>query len=388
MNRQLLHNTSSRLVLRTIYELNPISRAEVSRTTGLTAPTVSEAVADLLEQGLIEETGLGSSTGGKRPTLLQVQSNSHHLIGLDLAKVDFRGAIINLRGEIQQRSEVPLSGRRGEAALALVFELLDGLVASANRPLLGIGIGAPGLINAANGIIRKAVNVEWHDLHLADLLRARYGLPVYLANDCQVAVLAEHLFGLPSSYESLVVISIGHGVGSGIIVNGKLLNGNPYGAGEIGHLKVTSQGELCHCGNTGCLETVTNTQAILRRLSAHTRSSPQALEGLSEDANLELLKQLCSDGDVNALQAIRETGHYLGIAAASIVSILGTCRILFAGSVTCFGKPLLDAVREEMISRCIGPVSSETEIGYTSVGTDIVLRGASVLVLSQEVGLL
>jgi hypothetical protein len=170
--RARTHNTQ--LVLKTIYESGEISRADVARSTSLARPTISEVVTDLIEQGLIEELGYGPSTGGKRPVLLDIVNDSRHLICLNLARESFCGALINLRGEIVHRVELPLNGRDGDVALDLVYSVVDALVGVASRPLLGIGIGAPGLVDAVNGVMRQAVNLNWQDIPLRGLLGKRY----------------------------------------------------------------------------------------------------------------------------------------------------------------------------------------------------------------------
>jgi glucokinase-like ROK family protein len=379
------------LVLKKIFDSGPISRADLSRATDLTAPTVSDVVSDLMEQGLVEEVGYGPSTGGKRPILLSLVDDSRHLIGLDLARGDFRGAVINLRGEIQHRIDLPLRDRSSEAALTQVHELVDALVEETDSPLLGIGIGAPGLVDAVNGVVQRAVNVDWRDVPLRDLLQARYDLPVYVANDCQVAALAEYTFGQNEGAKDLVVINVGYGVGAGIILKGQLLHGNPCGAGEIGHVVVEPGGERCQCGNYGCLETVTSSRTIIRRAQAIAQSDPQSqLHQFSpspETITLETICQALHAGDESVQPMIYEVGRSLGIAAANLVGVLGSCRILFAGSVTCFGPFLLDAVQEEMMQRAFSPLAKNTEIGLASLGSDIVLLGASALLLPKVLGL-
>lgn len=382
---------TSQLLLRTIYDRGPVSRADLVRATGLTAPTVSEVAAGLLAEGLVEEIGLGPSTGGKRPMLLRVVDDSRHLIGLDLARGDFRGAVLNLRGEIQRKVTLHLDKRSGEEAITLVYRLVDELLSTTDRPVLGIGIGAPGLVDAARGFIIEAVNLGWRDLPLADLLQQHTGLPVYATNDCQTAALAEHLFGGGQDEETLVVINTGYGVGAGIVIGGQLLAGSPFGAGEVGHLVVEPGGKLCMCGNRGCLETVASTRGIARRalekgiLTVHLGEIARATA--EEQPEMSLLRRLCAGENPAAAELVRETGRYLGMAAASLVNVLGCCRILFAGSVTCFGDALLEAAREEMAQRVFSTVASQTEIGFVKVGADIVLRGTSVLVLSREMRL-
>ncbi|MGC9396477.1 MAG: ROK family transcriptional regulator [Anaerolineae bacterium] len=384
-----IHNTQ--LVFSTIYERGEISRAEIARITRLTRPTVSDVVAELMDEGLIEEVGHAPSTGGKRAILLRVDASSRCLIGLDLAREDFRGALIDLRGDIHHRASLPLPGNDGEAALNLVYTLVDALVAAAQHPLLGIGIGTPGLVDAVDGIIYQAVNLNWRDVHLRDLLEARYQLPVYMANDCQVAALGEYTFGENNRSKDLVVIHIGKGVGAGIVLGGRLFHGNPLGAGEIGHVTVVENGEPCQCGNAGCLETLINNRGIVRRARALATDMPQSmLNQLAPDPEaitFETLRQAFDAGDEAARQVIHEVGQHLGAAAASLVGILGGCRILIAGRLLCFGQFLLDAMKEELTRRSLAALSQASEVDFVSLGGDIVLRGAAALLMHHELGL-
>jgi N-acetylglucosamine repressor len=387
--RARTHNTQ--LVLKTIYDSGQISRAEIARATQLTRPTVSDVVADLMEQGLVEEVGYAPSTGGKPPILLSVVDDSRHLIGINLARGDFCGAVINLRGKVWHRVDLPLQGRDGDAALALVYDLVDALVEASTSPLLGIGIGAPGLVDSTNGVMHQAVNLNWRDVPLRSLLEERYGLPVYMANDCQVAALAEYTFGNSSSTKDLVVINAGWGVGAGIVLNGQVLHGTPFGAGEIGHVIVVHGGEQCRCGNFGCLETVASRRAIIRRAQAIAQSDPHSLlhhfAASPEAITLDVVLQAFEAGDEAVRQVIYEAGRSLGVAVANLVGVLGSCRILIAGSVTCFGQFFLDAIRGEMMGRCLSALARDTEVGFVSLGSDIVFLGASALLLPHELGL-
>jgi glucokinase-like ROK family protein len=377
------------LVLKAIYESGQISRADVARTVGLTRPTISAVVAELIEQGLVKEMGYAPSTGGKRPLLLSIVDDSRHMIGLNLARESFSGAVINLRGEIRHRVEVPLDGRDGDVALALVYDVVAALVDAASSPLLGIGIGAPGLVDTVDGVLYEAVNLDWRNVPLGRLLREIYDLPVYMANDCQVAALAEHTFGdNRGSIKDLVVINVGGGVGAGIVYDGHLLHGNPLGAGEIGHVKVVEGGERCRCGNHGCLETVVSTEAIVRRARSIAQRNPGSLlcqfASNPQEICFDTVYQAFNAGDQAVRQMVCEVGKILGIAVANVVGVLGSCRILISGRVTCFGQFLLDSIQKETSGRCLPSRARDTEVGFVSLGPDIVLLGASALLLHNE----
>jgi N-acetylglucosamine repressor len=384
------HNT--RLILKTIYDEGEISRADIARLTSLTRTTVSDAVAELIQQdGLVAEVGLGPSVGGKPPILLSVVDDARHLIGIDLAENEFRGAVINLRGKIKHRLSLPIHDRDGDSALALVYDLTDELVAVADSPILGIGIGTPGLMDARRGVVRNAVNLDWRDLPLGDLLEERYELPVYIANDSQVAALAEFTFGDSKDVSNLIVIKVSRGTGAGIVLNRQLYYGDGFGAGEIGHVAVVEDGELCRCGHYGCLETVTSSRAIVRRAQAIAKNDPHStlhqFVATPEEINIDIVLQAFEAGDEALQQVIAEAGHYLGIAVANLVGALNVQRIVIAGSVARFGQALLEPIRQEMRQCSLAALASETHVEITSLGPDIVILGAAALLLTYELGL-
>jgi N-acetylglucosamine repressor len=366
------HN--SRLVLGTIYDRGPISRAAVARSTGLTRTTVSDVVSDLIRNGLAREIGRGPSTGGKAPILLEVTDDARHLVGLDLGEKVFRGAIVDLRGEIVSAIDVAVDDRDGDEALERVFGLVDRLLARTDRPILGIGIGTAGLIDTTVGTVLEAVNLDWHRVPLGALLRARTGLPVYVANDSQATALAEHVFGGPRT-SNLVVVKVGNGIGAGLVLNGRLFQGDGFGAGEIGHTTVKPGGEACRCGRFGCLETVASTRAILARLAGH------GIGRLSEAiAALEA-------GDPIVRAVVVEAGRELGVAVAWLVGALNVERVVLVGSAAQLGEPWLAAVRETVQERALGLLANNTTIEIGRLHEDGVLLGASALLMTRELGL-
>jgi len=384
------HNTQ--LVLRTIYDSNAISRAELARLTRLTRTTISDVVTQLIERGLVEEVGHGRSSGGRMPILLSVIDDSRHLIGINLMDGQLSGATINLRGAIQQRACRAQQHRDAESVLALTYDLIDELVGRATRPLLGIGISTPGLMDSSAEVVRRAVNFGWQDLHLKALIQARYRLPVYMGNLAHMAALAEYTCGGGQKRKNLVVIHIGHGIGAGIILNSELFHGDAYGAGEIGHAVVVEDGQLCNCGNYGCLETVADMRAIVRRVQELARAAlvAQPHQGALDLAGIDFEQVVLAfhAGDPIVRQVIDEVGRYLGIAAAQLVSILNIERIVITGSVARFGQPLRDVIGRELMKHALPPLAQTTEIVVVEEQPDTILLGISALLLNHELGLI
>lgn len=385
-----LHN--QRLVLRTVYDFGPISRAEVARSTGLTRTTVGDVVGELIDDGMVEEVGRGPSTGGKSPILLSIVGDARQVIGLDLGEGIFSGALVNLRGDVRRVVEVPVDGRNGDAALDLVFGLVDELIAEASSTPLGIGVGTPGLVDTRTGTIRWAVNLDWQDLPLGGLLHERYGLPSNVANDSQAAALAEYTFGTEERGQrlpNLVTIKVGRGIGAGLVLNGSLFQGDGFGAGEIGHVAVVDDGAACRCGRFGCLETVASSRAIGERAAELARElgTPLAAKAAGVELDMDDLVRAWLDGDAAARQAALEAARYLGRAIAGLIGALNVARIVLDGPVTGFGDEWLATVADEARRRSLMLVSGDTEIEFGRLSENVVVLGASALLITRELGL-
>jgi N-acetylglucosamine repressor len=370
-----VHN--ERLVVRTLYDLGPISRAEVARLTGLTRTTVSDVVTTLLDDGVVREIGRGPSSGGKAPILLEVDDDARLVVGLDLGEEHFAGSLVNLRGDIRRTVELAVDGRDGDAALALVFDLLDRLLDGTTAPLLGIGIGTPGLVDSRTGTIRRAVNLDWRDLPLGEIVANRYTVPVNVANDSQAAALAEYTYAGGDRVPNLIAIRVGRGVGAGLILRGALFQGDGSGAGEIGHVVVDDDGALCRCGRTGCLETVAGMRAIEARAASVT----------GRPTDLAAVRTALEAGEAWATAIADDAGGALGRAIAGLIGALDVRRIVLLGPVTDLGQAWLSAVRREATSRALALLADDIEIAVARPTTNVVIRGASALLVARELGL-
>jgi predicted NBD/HSP70 family sugar kinase len=374
-NQEESRQHNRRLVLNTIYHRGEISRVEIARQTQLTRTTVSEIVAEFIDSGLVIETGQAPSRGGKPATLLQVDENSRLLVGVDLAESQFCGALINLRGEIVERGCLLLESTSGDTAIEAVYTLIEELLNLADSVVIGIGVGVPGLMDPLNGTVRQAVNLDWRNLPLGQILEARFQRPIYLANDCQVSALGEYTFGTPTEGQNLILIKAGRGVGAGIVINGQLFHGEGAGAGEIGHIQIQTDGAICRCGNRGCLETVASTRALVQQ-------SPTPID------NYESLLRAYHARDPQVLALIDVAGYALGETIKHMVSILNIQEIRIAGNLSQFGEAILTPIRKDLQHGVLPALAAQTQVELASLGDDIVLLGAASLVLKNELGLL
>ncbi len=377
-NQEESRQHNSRLVLSTIYQSGEISRVEIARRTRLTRTTVSEIVSEFLETGLVIETGLAPSTGGKPATLLRVAENARLLIGVDLAEQEFCGALVNLRGKIAHRLCLPVADSGAEAAIDQVFKLIEQLLELAEQPIIGIGIGVPGLMDPENRSVREAINLDWHDLPLGDLLYRRFRLPIHLANDCQAAALGEMTFGDSHDCPNLMLIKAGRGVGAGIVLGGQIFYGDNAGAGEIGHIQVVSDGALCRCGNHGCLETLVSSRALVQRAQAE-------IPGVGD--SFEALVLAFETGNPQVISLVESAALILGRSIIHLISGLNINHILLAGSLSRFGEGLIRPVQACVQTGVLPALAQNTQVGLATLGDDIVILGAASLILKKELGL-
>ncbi|SFR95128.1 Sugar kinase of the NBD/HSP70 family, may contain an N-terminal HTH domain [Microbacterium sp. cf046] len=351
------HNRS--LLLQTLFHQGAMSRADLSRETGLTRVTISDLIAELIADGFVAEMGVREASGpGKPAILVDLDRAGHRIVGIDLSGSDaFIGAVLTLDGDIVARREVPIL-TDGDVVGAVV-QLARDLVGDAHAPVLGIGVGTPGIVDE-RGVILTAPNLKWAGFDLQSALQGALGLPVLVANDANAAVLAEYTFG--GAGDDVLLVKVGRGVGSGLLASGQPMRGAHFAAGEIGHVTVgTDGGPVCVCGKVGCLEAWLAVPALTARLAAAS----------DEDARIGIL---------------RDAGERLGIALAPIVGVLDVSEIVLSGPPELLDGPLAQATVETLRARTLAEFHDGVRVRMTEQGQDIVLRGAAVMVLSGQLG--
>ncbi|MGP3535589.1 ROK family transcriptional regulator [Microbacterium sp. RD1] len=351
------HNRA--LVLQTLYRGGAMSRADLARETGLTRVTISDLVASLIAEGFVLEKGVReSSRPGKPAILVDVDRSGHRIIGVDLSGSDsFLGAVLTLDGEIVARHDVPVPARNDDV-VGVVADLVRTLVATSSAPVLGVGVGTPGVVDDA-GVVLTAPNFGWERFDLEGILSQELGLPVLVANDADAGVLAEYTFG--GSGQDIMLIKVGRGVGSGLLAGGRPMRGSRFAAGEIGHVTIgTDGGPRCACGKVGCLEAWLAVPALSARLDAAPAAERPGI--------------------------LRDAGERLGIALAPIVGALDLSEIVLSGPPALLDGPLAESAVHTLRARTLAEFSDGVQLRMTAHGQDIVLRGAAVMVLSGRLG--
>ncbi len=339
------------LVLQQLFDEGPRSRADLARETGLTRVTVSDLVSELLADGMVAE--LGHRPGvrqGKPATLVGLAETAPVAIALDLSgdRV-LRGAVVDLHGDILTARSTPLS--QGEGAVREVLDLARSLVQDCSRPVLGVGIGTPGITDHS-GTVLHAPNLGWADVHLGERVQQETGQPAYIANDANLATTAESTFGAGDE-SGLLLVTIGHGVGGGVIVDGRVLSGPLLSSGEIGHVVVDPEGPTCACGNRGCLETSLAVPALRRA------------------------------GGEDQLAA---AGGRLGSVLSPVVTTLGIADVVLYGPSELLDGHLLRATQDALAHQTLPFVAQRVHVRVVPLEDELVLKGAAANVRYREIG--
>ncbi|WP_029146049.1 ROK family transcriptional regulator [Microbacterium luticocti] len=351
------HNRA--LVLQTLFHRGAMSRADLSRETGLTRVTISDLIAELIADGFVAEKGVREvSRPGKPAMLVDLDHSGHRIVTLDLSGPDtFAGGILTLDGTIVVRREIPHPGADGDVVGTIVAFAAD-LVRDSHAPVLGVGVGSPGVVDDA-GVVLTAPNLGLTGFDLEGTLRRALGVPVVVANDANAAVLAEYTFG--GAGDDVILVKVGRGVGSGLLSGGRPMVGSRFAAGEIGHVTVaTDGGPLCSCGKVGCLEAWISVPSLTARLA-----------GADDDARTGVL---------------RDAGERLGIALAPVVGALDLSEVVLSGPADLLDGPLAVSAADTLRTRTLAKVHEGIRVRMTEQGQDIVLRGAAVMVLSGQLG--
>jgi glucokinase len=323
----------------------------------------------------------------------KIEEKKLPVLVVDLGGTKIITAIISPLGEIIARQYQPTLADEG---LQLVIERLlsgiDHLLRQSNlslSQLSAISIAAAGIIDLKNGIITESPNLPgWHNIPLRNIIEEKYKVTTFLINDADAAALGEHRFGAGRGLNNLILLTLGTGIGGGIIINGKLYLGSSGSAAEIGHMTVEVNGERCRCGNIGCLETLASGTAMAKEAISRIRqgsksSLSEMVGGKLEDITAEKVYLAAKGRDSLALEVIARAAYYLGIASVNLVNIFNPEMIIMGGSVAEMGDLLLEPVRQMVKERAFPLLSQAVRIVPAQLGNDAGIFGAAIFALEQ-----
>ncbi|MEF2966403.1 ROK family transcriptional regulator [Paenibacillus sp. M1] len=369
-DQQLIKKMNKTIVLDTIRQKQPLSRADISAAIGLNKATVSSLVAELIDSRLVNEIGPGESSGGRKPTLLLFNKQAGFAIGVDIRVSDLLAVLVDLEGNVIREKSVPLAdsepGSMAEQIRKTVAQLSRRLPESPYG-IVGIGIGVPGLVDETSRVV-SAPNLGWDNVDLAGALAAELGDNIHIDNEANAGAIGEKLYGAGRDSLNLIYLSIGVGIGSGIIVGGELYRGTSNFSGEVGHMTVAEDGPLCRCGNRGCWETLASEKALVDRAASLWKEDAPSLEEILASAK---------QGDKDAVELLNEIGSQLGVGLANLVNILNPELIVIGNRLSLAGEVFEDAMLGTIKNRSLSYHRKKTHVAFAKLGIRSTALGAA-----------
>jgi len=373
----------SRLLLNLLWREREISRAELARRSGLSRSTVSAIVNDLLGTGLVEETGAGISSGGRRPIMLEFQDQSSFIVGIELGATHVSCVLTDLHCKVRASWSAPAPVRNEpEAALEKMMlgvrSVLEADGVGLSR-VLGIGVAVPSPVdNEHPGELLPLVAPKWKGYNIATHLKESFGRPVFIDNDANLGALAELWWGAGCSTGDIAFIKVATGIGAGLTINGRIFRGTSGIAGEIGHTSIDPNGPLCVCGLNGCLATFIGTPALLERAEAQLRASRS---NRPPPVSIDDLVNAALGGDPPSVELIQYAGNKLGVGIANMLNLLNPKTVVIGGGIARAGDLIIDAVCQTIRGLSLPASISSTEIRTTSLNEWGIALGAATLTL-------
>jgi predicted NBD/HSP70 family sugar kinase len=380
----LLRRVNQSAVLEILREEGPLARSAIARRLQLSPPTITRIVAGLLESGLVFERDDGASTGGRPPTLLEFNARASSMIGVYIGQHMF-GALADLNGQIlERRSVVAVPGDEGVQRLIGLIEDLRCEAALLGIPVRGACIGAPSIVVFPTGVVAWSPTLGWRNLPLRQILEDNLKLPVFVENEVNLIALGESWRGAGRGISSLVCISLGDGIGAGVVLEGNLYRGAQHAAGEIGYIIPGERFLGQSYDSYGCLEGLAGSTGIVQRTQA--RLAAGAPSGLSAEYGPNATRltapavlAAARNGDPTACAVVAETIDYLSIAVANLACILNPQRIIVSGEMAEFGDLFIEPIR----TRLGGLLPAIPDIVLSELKTDAAILGAVATALRQ-----
>lgn len=359
------------LLLHTLHDAGPLSRADLARRTGLSASAVSLRARELLERGLIHEAGTERQGMGRPRILLRIHERHALVLGGNVNRDGIDAVLADLAGTVLAARSEPLDALAPDdvvRAFAAVAKHLTEEAGVHHEDVVDVGFALSGLVDAARGVCVESTVLGWHDVPIGRALERALGRPVALENDANAVAVGERLFGAAHGRGDLAVLSVGHGVGAGLIVGGRLHHGRYGASGELGHCTIDLDGPPCRCGKRGCLEAIASVPAMLGRAREL---------GLSVD-DLDGLERLAAS-DARAAEVLDRAGAALGLALTHLVNLISPELVIVTGSGARLGERLASALRDAFARHLMPMLPDPPQLRLRHEDEAVWARGAAGL---------
>lgn len=377
---QLMKSVNKSTILNKIRLSEPLSRAQIAQETGITPPTVSSVVKELIAENLVEESILGESRGGRKPTMLLIKRNGHYVIGIDAGSNSIRGVATDLVGTILAETEIQILPHISkEYFLQILKEVVRTIFTGIEdkKKILGIGIAMHGVVDISSGVSLYSSNSGLRDIPIKEELEKEFNVLVMVENNSRAMALGEYWFGNHEEVDSFVTINIGRGVVSGIVDKGRIYYGAQDIAGEMGHMVMDLNGRVCSCGNKGCFETFVTGEAIVKRAKEQIKEAPI-------DLTAEDVYAYAKENKIEYLNVLEDTGQLIGMGAVNLIHMLNPNKIVLGGGVLNSAEFLMPVICQTIQERALTQrARMNTIIEVSMLGKNATVLGAAALLLTK-----
>lgn len=372
-------NNKKRIISLLIKE-RELTKLDISRKLDISVPTVTTIVGELSEEGLVEEAGMASSTGGRKPVIIRFLPDSRYTIGVDLGKDYIRAVLTNLDSKIIEDRRRELKTIDKDKVLEVTKKLIEEIInldINKNSKLLGIGLSLPGIVNQEELKLEVATNFRLKNISFQEL-QTYFNLPIYLENEANAGALAESKLGIAKNLNNLIYVSITEGIGGGIFINNDMYRGRDRRAGEIGHMCIAKGGKQCNCGRKGCFETYASNRALINSYIEKTNVKVKTID--------EVINRYKS-GEEDAIKVVEEYIDNLSEGIESLVFIFNPDYIVIGGEISKYSEVLSQKLSDKIFSNNEFYNEGDVSILFSSLGDDSNILGASLIPVLNSFGL-
>ncbi|MFV9568836.1 ROK family transcriptional regulator [Thermoanaerobacter mathranii] len=385
---KLLKGMNESLILDIIRKMGPISRADIAKETNLTPPTVTNIVNKLIEEGVVVEYKVGESNGGRPPVLIKINPEFMTIIIVHISTNNLHE--YTLDAELNRKSEQThsIKGLKEQEVLELLMSTLDKAIKESPNNISGIGIVVRGPVKTKEGISVFAPNIGWRNVPLKAMIEEKFEIPTYIMNDVRAMAWGEFQMGKAKEVENMIFLKVGYGIGSAILINGRLYIGNNDSAGEIGHTTIDVAGPKCSCGNYGCFEALASEKALVNLVVKSIKEGNDSIvyqmaKGILDNVTPEMIYEAAKLNDKLAINSLETIGRYLGIGIANIINTFNPELILIGGGIVQGRSFFEDIMRETTKKRAFENSYSSCSIAFAELGDNATLIGAANMVMDE-----
>ena len=377
-DQNLVKKINKSIVLQSIENTGPISRAQISKDTGLNKATVSTMVSELIDDNFVNEIGIGKSSGGRKPVMLYFNNYAGYSIGIDLGVNYILAVLTDLKGNIIAEISEQLTRTEVDEITDHVKVIIQRLIDKAPNSsygIVGIGIGTPGSVNK-DGMILFTPYLSFKEVNLKQLIETKFNIPTIIVNEANAGAHGEQVYGVGKNISNLVYASIGIGIGTGIIINDSLYTGSTGISGEMGHLTIETFGKKCRCGNRGCWELYASEGALLQEA--------KMLNIFKEftTVDLHMIENEAAKGNIEVLQLLNTIGEYIGIGLTNIINTFNPEMIILGNRIARFESWITSSIYQTIDERLSTFHRESIKINFASLGKYSSVLGASSFAIS------